>query len=69
MVERRDAYRILVGRPEGRRPLGIPRHSWEDVILKWVFKKWAGVMDWIDLAHDRDRWQAVVNVVMNVWVP
>jgi hypothetical protein len=42
IVERRDAYMVLVGRPEGKRPLGIPRHNWEDVILKWVFKKWEG---------------------------
>jgi hypothetical protein len=55
-----------VGRPEGRRPLGRPRRRWDD---KRIFKKWDGVMDWIDMAQDRDRWRAVVNVVMNLRVP
>jgi hypothetical protein len=52
--EKRGAYRILVGRPEGRRPLGRPRHNGR-IILKWI-KKWDGGMDWIELRQDRDRW-------------
>jgi hypothetical protein len=64
----RGAYRILVGRPEGRRPLGRPRRRWEDnikMILQEV--EWDGV-DWIDMAQDRDRWRAVVSAVMNLRV-
>jgi hypothetical protein len=68
MGEGGGAYRILVGRPEGRRPLGRPRHSWEDNI-KWIFKKWDGSMDWIDMVQHRDRWRAVVNAVLNLRVP
>jgi hypothetical protein len=67
--KRRGAYRVLVGKPEGRRPLGRPRRRREDNIkmdLREV--RWGGV-DWIDLAQDRDRWRAVVYTVMNLWVP
>jgi hypothetical protein len=67
--EKRNAYRILVENPEGKRPLGRPR-------CRWVFNikmdlreiEWAG-MDWIDLAKDRDQWRALVNAVMNLRVP
>jgi hypothetical protein len=66
--EKRGAYRILVGRPEGRRPLGRPRRRWEDNI-KMDLQEVGWDMDWIDLAQDRDRWRAVVNAVMNLRVP
>ena len=55
MGEKRGVYRILVGKPEGKRPLGRPRRRWR-IILRWIFRKWdVGVMDWIELAQDRDR--------------
>ena len=69
MGEVRDAYRILVWRPEGRRPLGRPRLRWEgNIKMDLQEVGWAG-MDWIDMAQDRDRWLAVVNAVMNLRVP
>jgi hypothetical protein len=68
MGEGRGAYRILVGRPEGRRPLGRPRRRWEDNIKIELQKVGWGV-DWIDMAQDRDRWRAVVSAVMNLRVP
>jgi hypothetical protein len=69
MEEKRGAYRILVGRPEGRRPLGRPRRRWEDNIKMDLQEVgWVG-MDWIELAQDRDRWWALVNEVMNVVFP
>jgi hypothetical protein len=69
MVEVRGAYNILVGRPEGRRPLGRPRHRWEDNIKMDLREIWFGDVDWIHLAQDRDRWWALVNTVMNLRVP
>jgi hypothetical protein len=68
MGERRGAYRALVGKPEGRRPLGRPRSRWEDNI-KMDLREVGGGADWIDLAQDRDRWRALVNAVMNLRVP
>jgi hypothetical protein len=69
MGEVRGAYNILVGRPEGRRPLGRPRRRWEDNIEMDLREIGFVDVDWIDLAQDRDRWRAVVNTVMNLWVP
>jgi hypothetical protein len=69
MGEKRNAYRLLVGKPEGRRPLGRPRHRWLDNIrMDLVQVEW-GDVDWIDLAQDRDRWRVLVNSVLNLWIP
>jgi hypothetical protein len=65
----RGAYRVLVGRPEGKKPLGRPRRRWEDKIKMNIQGVGWGDMDWIDLAQDRDRWQCFVNAVMNLRVP
>jgi hypothetical protein len=65
--ERRGVYRFLVGKPEGKRPLGRPGRSWEDNV-KMELEVGCGGMDWIELAQDRDRWRALVNAVMNLWV-
>jgi len=62
-------WRVLVGKPEGNRPLGRPWHNWEDNINMDLQEVVCGGMDWIELAQDRDRWQALVNMVMNFWVP
>jgi hypothetical protein len=69
MGEKRGTYRILVGRPEGRRPLGGPRRRWEDNIKMDLQEVgWLG-MNWIELAQDRDRWRTLVNVVIHLRVP
>jgi hypothetical protein len=62
-------YRILVGKPEGKRPLGRPRRRWEDNIKIYLQEVGCGGMDWIELAQDRDRWRALVNAVTNLLVP
>jgi hypothetical protein len=62
-------YSVLVGKPEGKRPVGRPRHRWEDKIKMDLQEVGCGGMDWIELAQDRDRWRALVNVVMNLQVP
>jgi hypothetical protein len=65
----RNAYRILVRTPEGKRPLGRPRCRWVDNIKMDIREiRWDG-MDWIDLASDRDQWRALVNTVMNLRGP
>jgi hypothetical protein len=69
MGEVRGAYNILVGRPEGRRPLGRPRHRWEDNIKIDQREIEFGDVNWIHLAQDRDRWRALVNTVMNLRFP
>jgi hypothetical protein len=68
MVEDRKVYKVLVGKPEGKRPLGRPRHRWEDEIRMDLREIGLGGVDWIRLAQDRDRWRAVLRVVMNLRV-
>jgi len=61
--------RVLVGKPGGERPLGRPRCRWEGNIKMDLQEVGCGDVDWIELARDRDRWRALVNAVMNFWVP
>jgi hypothetical protein len=69
MGEKRTAYRLLVGKPEGKRPLGRPRCRWVDNIKMDLLETGWDSVEWIDLAQDRDRWRALVNAVMNLRVP
>jgi hypothetical protein len=69
MWEKRKAYRLLAGKPEGRRPLGRPRRRWLDNIRMDLIEVGWGDVDWIGLAQDRDRWKALVNLVLNLRVP
>ena len=69
MGDERAVYRVLVGKPEGRRPLGRPRRRWVDNIRMDLQEVGCGYMDWIGLAQDRDRWRTLVSVVMNLRVP
>jgi hypothetical protein len=68
MREKRNVYKLLVGKPEGKRPLGRPRRRWIDNINMNVLEIGLSVVDWIGLAQDRYRWRAVVNAVMNLRV-
>ena len=70
MWERRGVYRVLVGKPEGKRALGRPKRRWEENIIRMDLQEvGCGGMDWIDLAQDMDRWRELVNAVMNLRVP
>jgi len=69
MGERRGVYRILVGKPEGKRPLGRTRHRWEHNIKMDLQEVGGGGKDWIELAQDRDSWWALVNAVINLRIP
>jgi len=69
MGERRGLYRILVGKPEGKRPLGRPRRKWEDKIKKDLQEVGCRFVDWIELAEDRDSWRSLVIAVVNLRVP
>jgi len=69
MGEGRGVYRVLVGKPEGKRPLRRPRRRWEDNIKMNVQEVVCGSMDWIELDQDRDSWQTLTNAVMNLRVP
>ena len=69
MDERMGEYRVLVGKPEGKRLLGRPRRRWEDNIKMDLQEVGCGGMEWIELAQDRDRWRELVNAVMNLRAP
>ena len=69
MGEERGVYRVLVGKPEGKSPLGRPRHRWVDNIRTDFQDEGCGYMEWIGLAQDRDRWRTLVSAVMNLRVP
>jgi hypothetical protein len=68
MGERRGVHRLLVGKPKEKRPLGRPRHRWEDNIKMDPQEVGCGGVDWIEVAKDRDRWRALVNAVMKIRV-
>jgi hypothetical protein len=67
--EKMNSCRLLVGKPEGKSPLGRPRYRWVDSIRMALGEVGWGDVDWIGLAKDRNRWRALVNSVLNLWVP
>jgi hypothetical protein len=67
--DKRDLFRVLMGKPKGKRPLGRSRRRWEDNIKMDLQEMGCGGMDWIELVQDRDRWRAIVAAVMNLRVP
>jgi hypothetical protein len=67
--EGRCVHKLLVGKPEGKRALGRPRRRWEDNMKMGLQEIGCGCMEWVELSHDRDRWRALVNAVMNLIVP
>jgi len=69
MGDRRGVFRVLVGKPDGKRSLGRPRHRGNDNIKMDLQEIGCGSMDWIELAQDMDRWRALVNAIMNFWAP
>ena len=69
MGEGRGVCRVLVGKPEGKRPIGRPRHRWEDNIKMDLQEVGCGCMEWMELVQERDRWWACVNAVMNLRIP
>ena len=69
MEEGKGVHKVLVGKPDGKRPLGRPRRRWEDNIKRDFQKVERGCGDWMGLAQDRDRWRALVSTVMNFRVP
>ena len=69
MGEGRGVHRLLVGKPEGKRPLGRPRHRWEDNIKTDLQEVGEGSGDWMELAQDREMWRAFVSTVMNFRIP
>jgi len=69
MGEGRGVHRVLVGKPEGKRPLGRPRRRWEDNIKIYLQEVEAGCGDWMELAQDRDRWRALLSMLRNLRVP
>jgi hypothetical protein len=69
MRDRRGTYRVLMGKPVGKRPLGRLRRRWDDNIKMDLQEVDCGGVDWIELAQDRNRWRALVNAVMNIRVP
>jgi hypothetical protein len=68
-MEKRNVYRLFIGQPEGKRPLGRPRHRWRNNIKMDLLEVGLGGVDWIGLAQDRYSWGGLVNAVMNLWVP
>jgi hypothetical protein len=67
--EKRNVYKLLIRKPEGKRPLGRPKRRWIDNIKMDLLERGLSVVNWIGLAQDRYRWRALVNSVMNLWVP